>query len=280
MFGYLKPDKSKLQKGELGLYQTFLCGICMSTKKQFGNTKRILVNYDINFFNILLHSYLNLPFQFANQRCIASPVKKRSIMKTDELTEKLSAANIVLAYHKAVDDENDEGGYKAKLAKSVLKGAYKKAAALVPEIDEIILRQNKELSRLEKNGESNIDKLSHCFALLSKEMVQAIVPNADETLLSLVYNTGKWIYLTDALDDMKKDLKNRQFNAFLSAYGNIGKVRENAVEVGFVLNATLNKAITDYNDLNLQYYGCLLNNLFYFSLREKTNALLQAAFEE
>lgn len=274
MFGYLKPDKTKLSKGEIGLYQTFLCGICMSTKQRFGNTKRMLANFDINFFNILLHSYNDLPLNHYPARCVASPVKKRSIMTTDDITAKLSAANILLAYHKVCDDENDEGKLKAKLAKKILKKAYEKAKAQEFGLDEIMLRQNKQLYLLEKENCKSIDKLSHCFAQLSREMIAYLQPDANDFLLDLAYNIGKWVYIADAIDDIKKDYKNKQFNAFLSMYGSIEETIKNIDEVRFVFNTTLNKATSDYNDLNLQYFNCILNNIMYTSLRSITDKLL------
>ena len=45
MFGYVNIQKDKLTEGERGLYQTFMCGLCMSTKKFFPDIARMTVNY-------------------------------------------------------------------------------------------------------------------------------------------------------------------------------------------------------------------------------------------
>ena len=57
MFGYLNVEKERLTQGEYGLWHTFLCGVCLSAKRLLNNSSRLTSDYDINFFNVLFHSY-------------------------------------------------------------------------------------------------------------------------------------------------------------------------------------------------------------------------------
>ena len=68
MFGYVNVDRDKLSDGEKGLYQTFMCGLCISTKKYFPNVARMSVNYDINFFNVLFHSVADVDVEIVHDR--------------------------------------------------------------------------------------------------------------------------------------------------------------------------------------------------------------------
>ena len=113
MFGYINVEKEGLTQGEYGLWHTFLCGICLSTKKLFGNSSRLTCNFDINFFNVLFHSFLNADAEIYNDRCAASPFKKRSLLRPDEITDKMACANVILMYYSLLDDKLD-GNLSAK----------------------------------------------------------------------------------------------------------------------------------------------------------------------
>ena len=68
MFGYLQPDKTSLSDGQRGLNQTFMCGLCFSTKRLFGNAARLTISDDVNFFNVLFHSFCNVDVQLEHSR--------------------------------------------------------------------------------------------------------------------------------------------------------------------------------------------------------------------
>ena len=42
----------------------------------------------------------------------------------------------------------------------------------------------------------------------------------NELLYEVGYHLGKWIYVIDAIDDMKDDLKKRSYNVLINSYGN------------------------------------------------------------
>ena len=94
MFGYINVNKDTLEKGHFGMWHTFLCGMCMSLKEEYGNRARLTAGWDINFYNILFHAVTETPAKIEMAKCASSPLKKRSIMQRDFITDKLATANL------------------------------------------------------------------------------------------------------------------------------------------------------------------------------------------
>lgn len=276
MFGYVNIDKN-LQDGQRGLWQTFMCGLCFSTKKLFGNLPRMFISNDINFFNVLFHSVEEVDVQVEQAYCFSHPVKKRAVLQTTELTDKLSVANVILTYWNIYDDVVDGGGAKKRAALSLYKKSYKKAQKLWKELDEAIGERYDQLRELERGQCKSLDVVSHAFAALSQDFCRLVLcEKSTEFAETLCYNVGKWIYLIDALDDAKKDIKRRNYNPFVYCYGaerfeDLVAYRE---EISFVMFAVLNRIAQSFNDLNLTKYSCVLKNVLFESIRGKTEEVL------
>lgn len=273
MFGYLDIEKGTLNDGQRGLWQTFMCGLCFSTKKLYGNYPRMFITNDVNFFNVLFHSVLNYDVQIDNKRCFSHPVKKRSVLRVSELTDRLATANVLLTYWNIYDDVLDDNSAKKKAALKLFKSSYVAARKQFADLDEILSRRYAELQSLEKSDCTSVDRVAHSFAALSQDFCRAVLKeNSNEYIETLCYNVGKWIYLIDALDDIQKDLKRHDYNVFVKCY-NITNVKEltNYIdEIEFEMYSVLNRIAQAYNDLNLTKYTCILDNALFESIRNKT----------
>ena len=190
-----------------------------------------------------------------------------------ELTDKLAAANILLTYWNIYDDVLDDNSTKKKAALKLFKQSYLKAKEQFEELDGVLSKRYAELQSLEKSDCTSIDKVAHSFAALSQDFCRIVL--ADKTngyVETLCYNVGKWIYLIDALDDVKKDIKKRGYNVFVKSY-NVTSDKELAQyidEIEFEMYSVLNRIAQAYNDLNLTKYTCILDNALYESIRNKT----------
>lgn len=277
MFGYLDVDKGTIEDGQRGLWQTFMCGLCMSTKEAYNNFPRMFITNDINFFNVLFHSVEQIDVEIENKTCFSHPLKKRSILKTTALTDMLAKANVLLTYWNVYDDVIDDKSLTKRAVLKTLKKSYNKAKATFPQMDEMLKTMYEDLQSLEKSGCLSIDKVAHSFADLSRQFAVIVLqektsPNVE----TLCYNLGKWIYLIDALDDIEKDLKKGSYNAFVSCYciSNVAEVTTHLEEIQFVMYASLNRIAQSYNDLNLTKYTCVLKNVLYDGIRNKTKQVL------
>ena len=285
MFGYIKVDKSSLGGGEFGLYHSFFCGICISSKEQFGFSSRLLTNFDMTFFSILFHSFLEIDISVDIKHCITTPIRKRSIQKRTELGDKIAQANVILSYLNLLDDVVDEGRLRKRIALGVIKKHYKKAKRLFPELNDTLIADYEKLRGLEKDSCDSFDIVCHPFAHLSSRFAEVVLKEkSNEYILNLCYNLGKWVYLIDALDDLDKDYKNKNYNPFINCFGgfNSGKqfVSDNYTQLQFVFYSMLNKIAESYNDLNLGRYVCIMNNVIYKSIRDKTESIFSKYVEQ
>lgn len=277
MFGYLDVQKDTLNDGQRGLWQTFMCGLCFSTKKLVGNIPRMTITNDINCFNILFHSILDVDVNIEHKKCFSSPFKKRTVIEMTEITDKLSLANVLLTYWNIHDDVVD-GDKGKKLIESVYKKYHKKAQPQVQALDDIIAKRYNQLRELEKGDCDSIDIVSDSFAMLSQDFCNFVLGGkSSDYAQTLCYNLGKWIYLIDALDDAQKDLKKGNYNPFVKCYKaqSMADLSTHKEEIQFVMYTALNRIAQSFNDLNLTKYTCLLKNIFFESIRNKTKDILK-----
>ena len=198
-------------------------------------------------------------------------------MNMTELTDKLSVANVLLTYWNIYDDTVDGGSVKKKTALRMFRKSYNKAKRDFPELDETLSRRYNELRELEQGNCGSIDRVAHAFALLTQEFATLMLGDqANEYLQTLCYNLGKWIYLIDALDDVEKDIKRRNYNPFVACYNakTVQELSQKYDELSFEMFAVLNRIAQSYNDLNLTKYTCILNNVLFDSIRNKTKQIL------
>ena len=279
MFGYIDVKKESLAKGQFGLWHTFLCGVCMSLKDMYGEKARLTAGWDINFLNVLLHASTETQVNIEMHRCASSPLKKRSIMQRDRLTDRLATANLLLFYFNALDDDIDKKSGRKKIARSFLKKAFKRAETDAPVLYEKLNGLYKGLLSAEKEKCGNIDRVCDYSALMTVAVAEyAVGAPLNEFLYGLCYNIGKWVYVIDALDDVKEDIKKKNFNALTAWLGDSSDaetfVTENKSEIEFLLYSTLNAAAGYFNDLELKSCVCVLKNIIYEGIREKTQQIL------
>lgn len=280
MYGYVLPLKSKIRQQDYILFRAFYCGMCKTTGALFGQWARYAVNYDTAFMAALVSDCLDFPEEIDKRACIGHPFSRTPMVLRNELLEKLSCANVILAYYKVLDDVTD-GSRKARVALKIMKKAYDKAKTMLPGADEIVRDGYDRLRRMEQNNEKMLDRVCDCFATLLKNLVALLLGDkANEPVLSLAYNIGKFVYIADALDDIDEDAADGNYNVFIAAMGEyesraafVGKHR---AQLEFIFASTVNKAIAAFNDMSFTQSYSLLENIIYYGLRDETEKLLSA----
>ena len=146
--------------------------------------------------------------------------------------------NVSLVYYKLIDDVNDDKSLKSKLESAVLAPYKRKFNRNVTMINDIIEENLNMLSNLEKNKKFlSIDEISHPFSLIVAKILELYPESIDEDcdelryqLYDLGYALGKWIYLIDALDDLKEDIEKDKFNPINYLYNKDNKSYEELLE--------------------------------------------------
>lgn len=220
MFGYITPLKAELKVKDFSRFKCYYCGLCCQIKKQFGNIPRLSLNYDMTFLGLLLDGLNPEDINVDSHICILHPTEKKTIVVDNKPLSYASAINIALFYYKLVDDMNDDKNIKSRISASVLLPYRKKFSKSILEIDKNIKETLRKLDELENNKNfSSIDEICDPFSrlvgIVLRDYPFELSNDCDElrnTLYNLGYSIGKWIYLIDALDDLKDDMENKKFN--------------------------------------------------------------------
>ena len=118
-----------------------------------------------------------------------------------------------------VADSSFLKGLKYRFLSLFLRGAYRKARKAQPELDESTRHHLEDLAALEREGCPSMDRAADTFAQL---LAACAGLEEDElkrrVLQELLYHLGRWIYLVDAADDLKKDIKNGSYNPLALRY--------------------------------------------------------------
>ena len=234
MFGYVTPLKPELKIREYESFKSYYCGVCMHIKDGFGNIPRMSLNYDMTFLGLLLDGLHKEERSFKIQRCIAHPLKKKPMIVNNKALAYAAAMNVSLVYYKLLDDVADDRSMKSKVSSIILSPYKSKFNRNVTIINDIIEENLKKLSYLEVEKRfSSIDEIAHPFSEIVGKILN-LYPEEFEgdseeirgNLYELGYSLGKWIYIIDALDDLKEDMEKNKFNPINYLYNTNNKTYE------------------------------------------------------
>ncbi len=276
MFGYVIPDKLNMYIKDFNVFQSFYCGLCKTLGETGAEFTRLCTNYDVTFYNVLLHSLTSTPVQFERKLC-AYNGKKKVVVKTDDLSKKIADIAVLLVYYNLEDDVYDGKKSRAVL-KNMLAPRKKKAAKRLGEIDKIMQKSFADLRKLEGEKCDSIDRVADTFAMLMRDMTRLLI-KTDDNIDTFCYNLGRLIYLLDAVDDVEKDSKSGEYNPLVLNYGQCTKKQDylvkNADELSFLLNSTYNKMVGSYNAMDIKMYEGVLSNTIYLGIKMQLERMLK-----
>ncbi len=282
MFGYVTPLKDELKIREYEEFKSYYCGLCFHIKKHFGNLPRMILNYDMTFLALLLDS-LNPTETFPTSKvCMTNPIKKKPVLLDNQALFYAAAMNVALVYFKLLDDEHDDHSLKSKTLATILKPYKSKFPTSMDEIYSIIEKNLNKLTLLEENKSfSSIDEISDPFSLIVAHIFkdypfEIAEDNAStrEHLFNFGYCLGKWIYIIDALDDLRKDMEKNKFNPIDFLYNKDGlsfeelfpKIKD---RVSFTL-LNCGSSVKEYLEkLPLQRNEAILHNIISLGMMDK-----------
>ena len=220
MFGYVLPQLDTLPEEERLRFQSVYCGLCHTLAQRHGLAARFILNYDFAFLAMLLSEPEES--EKKSRRCIAHPVHKREVLKATDALNLAADESVILAYWQLKDGVADHGfakGLKYRITAEILEPAYRRAAAARPAFDRATRQQLNLLAELEREKCSSIDRPADAFAqLLAAAAEEVPEKNRQRILRELLYHLGRWIYLVDAADDLKKDAESGCYNPLLHRF--------------------------------------------------------------
>lgn len=274
MFGYVRADTPYLYIKDENLYKAAYCGLCKAIGEACGQSARMGLTYDVTFFSVLLHNIAGEDFEIENSRCLAHCMgKKRPMAKVDETSKMLGALNTVLAYLKYDDDVKDEKKGRGK--RLWFKKGFARAKRDYPLLTETVIEDLQKQRLAEENGGTDsVDFAADATATMLADVSDLILgEKKSESSRKTFYALGKWIYLTDALDDYDEDKKSGSYNPFVKAYGAAdGKqlLEKHGAEVDFIFNSLFYDIREGMAGLKFYFNRDLTDNVLLRGLPKKT----------
>ena len=186
MYGYVRPPAGILSEEELERFRRMYCGLCHTLGQRYGTAARFILNYDFTYLAILLSGGDEGPSTAA--RCMVSPLKKRDYLCTTDALALAADESVILAYWQLICSSTR--------------------------------RQLAHLAELEAQPCALLDPPADAFASLLGAAAQEVDhPVRRRVLEQILYHLGRWIYLIDAADDLKKDAKTGSYNPVALRYG-------------------------------------------------------------
>lgn len=218
MLGYVTADKPELKMREFEQYRGYYCGVCKSIGRRYGQLPRMVLSYDAAFLALLLAGLSEEADTPTKERCIANPLKKKTIV-SNEAVDYAADVMLILAWYKLLDDAHDEGKLSAKAATSALKGIYRKLQQARPGLCEKVGEYLAQLTLLEEAKCASLDEAAEAFAKIMEAIFEEgpMPENFREhaVLRRIGYHLGKWIYLMDAIDDIDENIESGAYNPLL-----------------------------------------------------------------
>ncbi len=282
MFGYIRTKKDEQKVREYEYYRAVYCGLCRSLGKCGGQCARLTLSYDFSFMALLRMSLAGVSPSFKKRRCIVHPFRKRVMAEYNSELAFCAEVSLLLAYHKVRDDLADEKGIKkirAAVLSPVLSRMKRKSSKKYKELEGKIINSLKELSIYEKtSSEASIDKPAEMFGeLLSSIMLEGLGENESKIAAIIGRHIGKWIYIVDAADDYRDDVKRGHFNPIVRAYGEDGLTSSQCEGIEIALKNELLEAekafdLIDYVDVDSKG---VIENIIYLGMPEIARSVIE-----
>ena len=215
MFGFVTANMKELTKPQQDRYGAVYCGICRQIRSRSSQTARLSLSYDMAFLALLLMSLYEPEETGGDRACILHPIRKRAWVD-NEYIRYAADMNVALAYYNAMDDIRDDNHLTARAMAAVLKQSLPDIAVRYPRQCKAIADCIEYLSQLEKEGCANPDEPAGCFGTLMAELLVYREDMWAPTLRQMGMALGRFIYLTDAAIDYRRDQKKRKYNPFLA----------------------------------------------------------------
>lgn len=242
MFGFINISKDDVSAAEQERWISAYCGLCHVTGEEEGQLARLAQSNDLTFLTLLLNSLYEPDEEARELTCAVHPLAPR-LCVSSRFTRYAADMTVALAYHKALDDWNDEGKRVAKMYSGMLEKRYGEVAARWPRQCRALEEGLAAIGAIEQrvadahaaapasepasvpanapsNGPASVPLTSaddgvNLFGRVLGELY--VVDESDfwaDTLRALGVAMGRFVYLMDAAVDLPDDEQSGAYNPF------------------------------------------------------------------
>lgn len=245
------------------LYKGVYCTLCKSLGKRYGFLSRFILSYDFTFFAMVRMAVRGQCPGFRESHCSFNPAKKCLDCNRDNEDIAYTAdVTILMMYHKLRDNIADSKFLKrffCRLLMPYVKYLYKKACKRVGDISKVLETQMARQQVIEKNNGTLDEAADPSAVMLSELLAHNIECNDIQALRKFGYMVGRWVYITDAVNDCENDIKDGSFNPLKKRFSD-ENFKEYCKEM---MDLTIGEAILCYKRLKIFRFDDILRNILY-----------------
>lgn len=284
MFGYVRPYRDEMKVRDWNLWQQNYCGLCRCLGKRYGFAARFLLSYDMTF----LYGFLTMdqrPGKPEKHWCPGRIVCRKPCRMLDDAMEYTADLTILLTWWKLQDERKDGGFFRrlgAGAATLLFRRAYRRAAALRPDEDRMIREQLEILDGLEREQSDSIDRTADAFArILQGCAAWWQDPAQRRPAEQALYQIGRYVYLIDAFDDLKKDCAAGTYNPLKQRFSpENGELqppdRQYLLEL---METSIDLTAAAFELMERKSSGAVTENIIYYGLPAVLKAVAKGSFD-
>lgn len=271
MFGYVRARTDLLSAEDSASYRAAYCGLCRDLGRRYGFFCRFLVNYDMTFLYLTLNSAAPAG-KTRRCWCPARICGRKTCFCDPESFRSVSARTVILTWQKLDDNVRDCGfllSLPYRFLRLFFRRAYRKACADAPSFAQLAELQLKKLSELETAKSDSIDATADAFAKIVSACADELEEEASHRAAQvLLYQVGRFIYLTDALDDLEEDFRKDRYNPLRYRFSvSDGRLSpQDRAYLTELTDSSVNLAGAALALIRQRSFGTLLENIVYLGL--------------
>lgn len=224
MIGYMKPQKEGLSKEDQSLYRAIYCGLCRCLRYGYDLTGTLALNYELTDALLLLGACAPEPYPLVTQSCSHTPLYWRPMAGMDQDCFHVAAGlTITLAALELRDNVLDNDRWIDRFLDRVFSAKDKCVSSRMHAEHSALCRVYGQYMELENKARqpvpgASFQSLVSASGAMAAECTRIIAgysscpPDQQETVCRIMGLWGEWIYLMDAVDDYREDMKKGRFN--------------------------------------------------------------------
>ena len=284
MYGYIRTYVPELKVREQEYYRAVYCGLCRTMGKCTGQCSRFTLSYDFTFLSLLRLALTREEVTIRPRRCAAHPFRKKLMADSHDALAYCAYISALMAYYKISDDKKDEKGIKrfqATMAAPYFKKLRKKALkAGYATPDDQIKACMTAISQLEAENIPSADQPAELFGELMAYIVSYGLEGDSARIGKMLgHHLGRWIYLSDAMDDYADDVARDRYNPFAALWqgGEIDERRKENLSCALMAELVRMESALDLADPGETESGNLwgsIRNILYLGMPTTAERIL------
>lgn len=218
----MKPVKKVFSEEDRIIYQSLYCGLCRCLKYEYGLTGMAVLNYEVVNALLLAGAMAQEPYACMTMSCSLTPLYWRKMAGINEESFRAAAAvTICAAALESQDNLHDSNRWYDRLLNMLIEPKAKRMTnAYRPEFLELKELYDRYMALERRAAERDPAVTFRMLAGASGDIIgkaAAIIGvhggcGQLKELHDIMQLWGQWIYLIDAADDYRDDLRSGSFN--------------------------------------------------------------------